>query len=67
MEVRPIHTDADHQAALAEIEACWGAPEGTTEGDRLDVLLALVEICEAKRWPIDRDDRFDPVDALHSR
>ena len=28
------------------------APEGTEEGDRLDVLLALVELYEAKRWPI---------------
>ena len=44
MEIRPIHTDKDHRAALAEIDTCWGAPEGTEEGDRLDVLLALVEI-----------------------
>jgi HTH-type transcriptional regulator/antitoxin HigA len=33
MEIRPIRTDEDHRAALAEIEACWGAPEGTEEGD----------------------------------
>ncbi len=26
MEIRPIHTDKDHKAALAEIEAYWGAP-----------------------------------------
>jgi HTH-type transcriptional regulator / antitoxin HigA len=48
MEVRPIRTEKDHKAALAEIEACWGAPEGSEEGDRLDVLLALAEIYEAK-------------------
>jgi HTH-type transcriptional regulator/antitoxin HigA len=64
MEVRPIRTDKDHRAALAEIDACWGAAEGTEEGDRLDVLLALVEIYEAKRWPIDIDDSFDPIDVL---
>ena len=52
MEIRPIRTDKDHQAALAEIDTCWGAPEGTEEADRLDVLVALVEIYEAKRWPI---------------
>jgi HTH-type transcriptional regulator/antitoxin HigA len=62
MEIRPIRTDKDHRAALAEIDACWGAAEGTEEGDRLDVLLALVEIYEAKRWPI--DDSFDPIDVL---
>jgi HTH-type transcriptional regulator/antitoxin HigA len=64
MEIRPIRTDQDHLAALAEIEACWGAPEGTEEGDRLDVLVALVESYEARRWPIDGDDAFDPVDVL---
>ncbi len=65
MDVRPLRTDEDHRAALAEIEACWGAPEGTEEGDRLDLLLALVELYEARRWPIEADENFDPVDALH--
>ena len=65
MEVRPIRTDKDHKAALAEIEACWGAPEGSEAGDRLDVLLALVEIYEAKRWPTDLSKRFDPIDVLN--
>ena len=65
MEIRPIRTDKDHKAALAEIEACWGAPEGSEQGDRLDVLLALVEIYEAKRWPTDLSKRFDPIDVLN--
>ena len=65
MEIQPIRTDKEHQAALAEIDTCWGALEGTEEGDRLDVLLALVEIYEAKRWPIDIDESFDPVDVLN--
>jgi HTH-type transcriptional regulator / antitoxin HigA len=65
MDVRPIRTDEDHRAALAEIEVFWGAPDGTEEGDRLDVLLALVEIYESKRWPIEIDESFDPVDVLH--
>ncbi len=65
MDIRPIRTDDDHRAALAEIEACWGAAEGTEAGDRLDVLVALVESYEARRWPIDAGERFDPVDVLH--
>jgi len=65
MEVRPIRTEKDHKAALAEIEACWGAPEGSEKGDRLDVLLALAEIYEAKRWPIKTVTRFDPIDVLN--
>ena len=64
MEIRPIRTDEDHRAALAAIEACWDAPEGTEEGDKLDVLLALVDIYEAKRWPIEIDETFDPIDVL---
>src|SRR5271166_3779769 len=64
MDIRPIRTEKDHRAALAEIEACWGAPEGTEKGDRLDVLLALVDIYEARRWPIDMDESFDPIDVL---
>jgi HTH-type transcriptional regulator/antitoxin HigA len=65
MEIRPIRTDKDHRAALAEIDTHWGAPEGTDEGDRLDVLLALVEIYEAKRWPIEIGESFDPIDVLN--
>jgi HTH-type transcriptional regulator / antitoxin HigA len=65
MEIQPIHTEKDHRAALAEIDAYWGAPEGTEKGDRLDVLLALVEIYEAKRWPIDVDKNLDPIDVLN--
>ena len=65
MDIRPIRTDQDHRAALAEIDACWGAPEGTEEGDKLDVLVALVEIYEARRWPIEVSESFDPVDVLH--
>jgi HTH-type transcriptional regulator / antitoxin HigA len=65
MEIWPIRTDKDHKAALAEIEAYWGAPDGSEQGDRLDVLLALIEIYEAKRWPTDLSKRFDPIDVLN--
>ena len=65
LEIRPIRTDEGHRAALAEIEACCGADEGTEEGDRLDILLALVDAYEEKRWPIDLDKSFDPIDVLN--
>jgi HTH-type transcriptional regulator/antitoxin HigA len=64
MNIRPIRTDEDHRAALAAIEACWGAPEGTEEGDKLEVLVMLIELYEAKRWPIETDESFDPIDVL---
>jgi HTH-type transcriptional regulator/antitoxin HigA len=65
MDIRPIRTDRDHRAALREIEACWGAEEGSEKGDKLEVLVALVESYETRRWPIDGDKNFDPVDVLH--
>jgi HTH-type transcriptional regulator / antitoxin HigA len=63
MDIRPIRTDQDHQAALAQIEALWGADEGTPEGDRLDVLATLVEVYEERRWPM---DELDPVEAIEA-
>src|SRR5579859_1837508 len=37
MEIRPIRTDEDYQAALAEASSLMSAEAGTPEGDRLDV------------------------------
>ena len=65
MEIRPIRTVKEHRKALAEIEACWGARPGTAAGDRLDLLLALVDAYETRRWPIDRGAQFDPINVLH--
>ena len=61
MHIHPIRTDNDHEAALREIETLWGADEGTEDGDRLDVLVTLVEDYEKRRWPI---EPLDPVRAI---
>ena len=55
-QIQPIQTEEAHRAALAEIEVLWGAPKGTKEGDKLDTLLALVDIYEAKRWPLETNE-----------
>ena len=64
MEIKPIKTDADHGATLREIERLWGAAEGSAEGDRLEVLLALVEAYERAHFTIDAPD---PIDAIKFR
>jgi HTH-type transcriptional regulator/antitoxin HigA len=64
MDIRPIRTDKDHKAALAEIDRLWGAQPGTTDGDKLDVLAALVETYEDRRFSLKSRRRFDPVDVL---
>jgi HTH-type transcriptional regulator / antitoxin HigA len=65
MDIRPIRTEKDHRAALSEIERLWGARMGTADGDKLDILVTLVERYEERRWPIKMQERFDPVDVLH--
>ena len=47
MNIKPIRTKADYETALKEIECLWGAAYGSPEGDKLDVLVTLVE---AKDW-----------------
>jgi HTH-type transcriptional regulator/antitoxin HigA len=61
MNIRPIHNDDDHVAALREIERLWGAEPGTPDGDALDILATLVERYEEERFPI---PVADPVDVL---
>ena len=52
MEIRPIRTDEDHRKALREVERFWGAEEGSPEGDKLDVLVTLLDAYEGRRWPM---------------
>lgn len=63
-DLKPIRTEADYEAALAEVGRLWGAPAGTPEGDRLDVLATLIDAYEAERYPMDPPD---PIDAIKFR
>lgn len=55
MDIRLIQTEVDYKAALKEIAALMETdPElGTPEGDRLDILVTLVQAYEAKHVPIE--------------
>ena len=64
MDIRPIRTDKDHKAALAEIDRLWGAAPGTADGDKLDILVVLVETYENRRFPFKNRRKFDPIDVL---
>ncbi|MGI9294615.1 MAG: helix-turn-helix domain-containing protein [Pseudomonadales bacterium] len=64
MKIRPIKSEADYDAALAEIEKLWGAEPDTAKGDKLDVLLTLVDAYEKAHHPIDPPD---PVEAIKFR
>ena len=62
MDIRPIKTDVDYEAALREIEGLFDSQPGTPEGDRLEVLVTLVEAYENKHFPIPLPD--DPVEVI---
>jgi HTH-type transcriptional regulator/antitoxin HigA len=64
MQLKPIKTDADHEAALKEIERLWGAAEGTADGDRLEILTTLAEAYEEAHFPMDLPD---PIEAIKFR
>ena len=63
-ELKPVRSERDHARAMGEIERLWGAPAGTAEGDRLEILATLVDAYEAEHHPIDPPDPPDPIDAI---
>jgi HTH-type transcriptional regulator/antitoxin HigA len=64
MEIKPIRNAKDHDRALREVERLWGAARGSLQGDRLEVLIALVDAYERTHYPIDPPD---PIDAIRFR
>ena len=64
MEIKPIRTKTDYRAALKKIEALMSARAGSPEGERLDVMVTLVEAYERKHYPFDLPD---PVEAIKFR
>ena len=61
MDISPMKTQRDYRRVLKEIESLMTAKRNTPEGDRLDVLVTLVEAWERKHYPLDLPD---PVEAI---
>jgi HTH-type transcriptional regulator/antitoxin HigA len=61
MQIKPIRTENDYQAALDEIERLLDAESGTSEADRLEIMTTLVEAYEEKNYPIPPPD---PIEAI---
>ena len=49
MDISPIKTERDYRRALKEVEGLMDAKRNTPEGDRLDLLVTLIEAWEANR------------------
>src|SRR5262249_54602774 len=61
MQIAPVKSHRDYRRALREIEGLMSASRNTPEGDRLDVLVTLVEAWERKHYRLDLPD---PVEAI---
>ena len=61
MDIKPIRTEADYRASLREVESLMRAAPDSPEGERLDVLVTLVEAYERHHFPLDLPD---PVEAI---
>ena len=61
--IRPLHSEADYDVALNEIERYFeNEPKpGTPEADRFDLLALIIEDYERKRWPIESPDTIDAI------
>lgn len=65
MDIKPIRTNEDHAWALQQLERLWDkAEEGTPEGDRFEVLSALVDAYEREHFQIPAPD---PIEAIRFR
>lgn len=59
MELKPIRTKRDYEAALKQAEAWWDAPAGSPKAERLDVLTLLIEDYEARHFPMEPPEPID--------
>lgn len=61
MNIKPIKTDTDYRVALKEVESLMMAEPNTPEGEKLDILVMLIEAYERKHYPFDLPD---PIEAI---
>ncbi len=59
MTIKPIKTERDYQNALKQIEKLWDAKPNTAKGDRLEVLVTLVEAYE--HYKIEPPDAIEAI------
>ena len=62
MDIAPIKSNRDYRRVLGEIGVLMSARRDSPEGDRLDMLVTLVEGWERKHYALDstKDSAFPP-------
>jgi HTH-type transcriptional regulator/antitoxin HigA len=61
MDIKPIKTNSDYEAALKEIERLFNAEPGTPDADRLEVISTLVEAYEDEYYSIPLPDPIEMI------
>ncbi|MGI8597826.1 MAG: helix-turn-helix domain-containing protein [Chitinophagaceae bacterium] len=64
MNIKPIKTNKDYQAAIQHLDKIFDSKPGSTEGDELEVLSILIENYEQEH---DLIDYPDPIEAIKFR
>ncbi len=64
MNIEPIKTEDDYQAALKRLEIIFDAPVGTEESDEADILGLMIDDYEKKHYPVEAPD---PIEAIKIR
>src|SRR6516162_1179190 len=64
MNIKPLKTNKDYQAALVRLDKIFDSKPGTPEGDELEILGILIEKYESEHYPIDYPD---PIEAIKFR
>lgn len=64
MNIKPIKTKKDYEAALKKIDMLFDAKPNTLNGDLLEILVTLVEAYEQKNFKIFPPD---PIEAIKFR
>jgi HTH-type transcriptional regulator/antitoxin HigA len=61
--IGPIRTERDYDRALKEIAQYFEREprRNSPDADRFDVLAALIEAYEMKRWPVDPPDAVEAI------
>lgn len=64
MNIKPIKNKTDYNNALEQIDKLWNAKPNTPKGDKLEILVTLVEAYEKKHYNIAPPD---PIEAIKFR
>ena len=65
MNITPVRSQKDYRTALREIGSLMGAEAGSPAGEKLDVLVTLVEAWERKHFPMELPELIGiPLESL---